>query len=334
MTQHLPWHLILPVLKKEADQVCLDEFNTWIKSPPNKETFEKLEKLWQRILTSEALYEPNKEHYWKLLEMQLKSAPYHTSPVRTRKGFYLFRTFAAVAAMVVLLLLGMHLEKTRQVHKDELHAQTYVTYGGKSQITLPDGTLVWLHNNSSISYSFKERKVTLQGEAYFEVVKNDLAPFIVEASDLTINVYGTKFNVSNRKESKCITVGLLQGSVAVETTNKKVELKPYQEVVFNKQTQEMNIRPSDINYMVSWAKDSIHFENQSLSYVCKYLSKWYGVDIRLNTPEKTRFAYTFTVTNEPLQEIMRLIVRTSPNVSFHFDDNNVLFVTVKNKNMK
>ena len=82
-----------------------------------------------------------------------------------------------------------------------------------------------------------------------------------------------------------------------------------------------------------WAQESVRFEKQSIRELTKYLSKWYGVKIILDPSVPTDQAYTFSIKHEPLEEVLRLMARVNP-IQYSFDENNVVIITNKYKQLK
>ena len=105
--------------------------------------------------------------------------------------------------------------------------------GGQYQLTLADGTKVWLNASSSlrypVSFSGKERKVELTGEAYFEVARNEGMPFHVQAGNIDVEVLGTHFNINSYKDERAVKTTLLEGSVKVSSGKQASRLTPGQE---------------------------------------------------------------------------------------------------------
>jgi ferric-dicitrate binding protein FerR (iron transport regulator) len=155
--------------------------------------------------------------------------------------------------------------------------------GGQYQLTLPDGTLVFLNSASSISYPAKfagtERKVNLSGEAYFEVAKNPKMPFIVNVNNKQqIQVLGTHFNVEAYTDEHLINTTLLEGSVKILYKNKQALLKPGQ-VAINNMGADLNIQPADLDEVIAWKNGLFIFNNENITTVMKKISRWYDVDV-------------------------------------------------------
>lgn len=157
--------------------------------------------------------------------------------------------------------------------------------GGEFRITLADGTQVWLNAESQLSYpdTFRtdERRVILNGEAYFQVARNEQKPFYVESDGQLIRVYGTEFNVRSYREDEEIYTTLVEGSVALQAdngANAELFLTPGHQAVFDKQTASVYIRPVDTGVVTSWRKGMFVFEEQNLGQIMAELSRWYDFD--------------------------------------------------------
>jgi ferric-dicitrate binding protein FerR (iron transport regulator) len=163
--------------------------------------------------------------------------------------------------------------------KNEILYNTMSTPRGRQfEITLPDGTHVWLNAASSIRYptvfAGNERKVELDGEAYFEVTKNAKQPFIVRARNkATIEVLGTSFNISAYENEKSLNTTLLDGSVKVNGTI----LKPGQQA---RVTDAVRVTDhADIDKVMAWQRGFFNFEGATLEEVMQQLERWYDIDV-------------------------------------------------------
>jgi transmembrane sensor len=170
----------------------------------------------------------------------------------------------------------------------------YTPKGGQYQINLPDGTKVWLNSASSLKYppsfsGLKERKVELNGEAYFEVSKNKKVPFRVVSNNQTVEVLGTHFNINAYEDEKDTKTTLLEGSVQVSALSMKSFkagklisqiLKPgEQSQLANQLTGNIKITQANMEQVMAWKNGYFHFQNESLQGVMRQLSRWYDIDI-------------------------------------------------------
>ena len=193
----IPWYLIIKHLKRKTSDEEEKLFAIWLKEGKNREIFSSLQKMWQEIVAEVSDYNPDTQYYWVKMKERMQQNTESSKRFSFRSHWRIF----AVAASILLVLsfsTTLFLWKVKSVDKPCL-AQTYSTISGKSKVILPDGTEVWLHNNTTLSYNNdfgeKERRVLLDGEAFFSVTKNADKPFIVNADKLNVQVYGTRFNV-------------------------------------------------------------------------------------------------------------------------------------------
>jgi transmembrane sensor len=145
--------------------------------------------------------------------------------------------------------------------------------GGQYQLTLADGTNVWLNAASSITFPVAftgpDRRVTITGEAYFEVKKNARKPFIVQTRTEDIEVLGTHFNVNCYTDEPQTQTTLLEGAVKIGTAI----LKPGQAY------KAGVVQAADVNQAISWTKGTFNFNHMPLDAVMRQISRWYDVEI-------------------------------------------------------
>ncbi|HWV69410.1 FecR family protein [Chitinophaga sp.] len=165
--------------------------------------------------------------------------------------------------------------------------------GGQYQLILPDGTGVWLNAASSISYptafTGNERSVTVTGEAYFEVVKNEKMPFRVKAGNTTIDVLGTHFNINAYKDEASINTTLLEGAVRVNVSQQQQQLRPGQQArVPANGTSIQVVDHADISEVMAWKAGFFSFNDADLPTVMRQLSRWYNVEVKYegNIPQR------------------------------------------------
>lgn len=159
-----------------------------------------------------------------------------------------------------------------------------VPRGAHYDVTLSDGTKVWLNAESSITYPVvftgEERDVTIDGEAYFEVAKNKEMPFHVNSGGQTIEVLGTHFNVNAYDNEDAIKTTLLEGSVKVTRGLENVILTPGEQSVNRKANEHLIVKNADPGEAVAWKDGLFSFRNADLKTVMRQIARWYDVEIR------------------------------------------------------
>ncbi len=170
--------------------------------------------------------------------------------------------------------------------------EVVIPYGKKSELLLADGTKVWLNAGSRLAFPSRftknTREVFLEGEACFEVVKNEKQPFIVKAGNLDVRVLGTHFNVSAYPADATIETVLLEGRVVVEKPKAfglgktEVVLKPSQKASFKKEESEFTVsNEADVDIYIAWTYGWLKYERESLSSVLRKVERYYNVEIQL-----------------------------------------------------
>lgn len=170
-----------------------------------------------------------------------------------------------------------------------------VPEGKVLSLFLPDGTKVWIHSSSRLSFpsSFVgKRIVELQGEAYFDVAKTG-QPFEVHAGGMKVSVLGTQFNVSVRSE-QASQVTLVKGLVEVSNRQTKVKLAPGQQAEMQSDDSAITVHQVNTSYYTAWATGVFDFEDMPLEEIVTLLSRWYGVEVEVASPLRTlRLSGTF-----------------------------------------
>ncbi len=164
---------------------------------------------------------------------------------------------------------------------EELFNVIDVPEAGFFRLALPDGTRVWLNSNSQLEYplNFKKslREVKLKGEAYFEVAHDKNRPFRVQASNGTIEVLGTAFDLNdyNKDISK---VTLVNGSIRVlQGTNKSSQIYPGQQASFEK--EKISIATANVEKEISWRQGYFFFDHDPIEDIMSTISRWYGIEV-------------------------------------------------------
>ena len=337
MSNNLPWDLIISKLNNtfstEEEEI---RFQKWLEIDNNYCLFQELEKLWTSVQAKVSGYNPDVEHYWKELQNRIHKADSQEKPVKKpslRMRIFNPRLYkiAAVAGLFLAISGAAYyfFSGDGGLQSEEI-VQTYSAITGKSKIILPDGTEVWLHSNTKLEYKSQHsdvREVELEGEAYFKV-KHDKKPFIVTTNDMAIKVHGTQFNVNSYSANDNAVVSLYEGSVSMRSLEDNSEdffLKPGEEGHFNKKDKTINVEKGDVEFAKMWTSEKIKFENKNLHEVCRYLAKWYSVNIVIDPSIPDDQSYTFTLQNQSLEEVIRIMSNIS-SIDFYYTENNTLMI--------
>jgi ferric-dicitrate binding protein FerR (iron transport regulator) len=155
--------------------------------------------------------------------------------------------------------------------------------GGQYQLELPDGSLVWLNATSSIrfptSFTEKERRVEITGEAYLEVAKKPGKPFVVTVNSSEIQVLGTHFNINAYGDEDNLRTTLLEGSIKFVNGNTSHILHPGQQSQLTKDRTVNVVSKVDVDDVIAWKNGLFSFENAGIEAIMRQLARWYDVDV-------------------------------------------------------
>ncbi|MGL4994500.1 MAG: FecR family protein [Bacteroidales bacterium] len=197
---------------------------------------------------------------------------------------------------------------------DDKQLKLIVPYGKRAQLTLEDGTKLWVNAGSVLSYpsKFKEnkREILLDGEVYIEVAKDEKRPFIIKSRDLAVKVLGTKFNFNSYSSLKEKSVTLLSGKVEIKNQqNDKITLKPNEHLVVNGNDQ--TISTVDANELMTWKEGYLLIKELNVSQILNKISHYYNIKIVAQTPLEDKCSGRLKLTTDP-QDLMHMISQTAP----------------------
>jgi ferric-dicitrate binding protein FerR (iron transport regulator) len=199
--------------------------------------------------------------------------------------------FLKIAAIFLLLLGGYHFlfPSKQQPQESPVIMQTiYVPEGQRAEIMLVDGTKVWLNAKTSFSFpncfTGTERRVELNGEAYFDVTRDESRKFIVHAGTYQVNVLGTEFDVKAYRQNNQFETTLVKGSIEIgsDQTNEKIRLTPNTKA-YTDNGRLVQAKLANYDHFL-WKEGIIAFENESVKDIFEKLQLYY--DIRIDVKNK------------------------------------------------
>ena len=174
----------------------------------------------------------------------------------------------------------------------------YMTGNSISTFFMEDSTRIILNRNSKVSYTDdygqKERRVRLIGEAYFDVKKNTVSPFIVDMDGTIVKVLGTKFTASNKEETGTIETVLLEGAIRFVSSEQSVLMKPNQKLLFNKNNRNLELTEIDSEQESAWKEGLFKYRSLPFERLMKKLEADYGVKIIINNKKLLNPELKFT----------------------------------------
>lgn len=270
--------------------------------------------------------------------------PTKINPIKLNSWFQKYSSLLGVACGIFIIAMASFFYLKNNAK--EFDTEVSCGKGTRKKIQLPDGTLVWLNAESSISYDSHlaertQRIVRLVGEAFFDVAHQHNKPFIVHTQDLSVKVLGTAFNVKAYAKDNGTEATLLRGSIELSMNDKpaeKIILKPSEK--FATHTQQKNnsnksgkqqqdlpldlmvesivpLRISGSEYIeeTSWKDNVLVFQNESLEDLKPRLERWFNVHIELGETIPSDYRFTGVLKNENIKEALTAMQLIKP---FHF----------------
>lgn len=237
----------------------------------------------------------------------------------------LFRSAAILVPFVMILGLGIYMNKQLDLFGKTTYAEIHIPKGEKARILFQDGSEAFLNSDTKIRYPRKfgisKRTVRLQGEAYFNIAHNKYRPFIVETKNGSIKVLGTSFNVSAYGEEETISVTLDEGSVVFNSEHNRYRLQPGQQIIYNKLSEDYAIRNLDNSLVNSlWTTNMIHFQDTPLEEVIRTLERRFNAEFSILDSGTLDYSFTITTGEQSLGKLLGELEKIAP-VKFTFRNN-------------
>lgn len=235
--------------------------------------------------------------------------------LRVRVG--LFLRIAAAVILLMLLPLGAFLVGQSSIKSALTDIKTETALGSRTKLTLPDGTTVWLNAGSTLQYpqdfGVSNRRVTLTGEACFDVKHNERLPFLVNTKEVELQVLGTKFTFTDYPGDTFAQVDLLRGKVRLKekSSGQLMQLKPNQRMQLDKRTSRMIRRNINATQSADWTEGRLTFDELTLRQIAAIISRSYNVNVSVAaTVQNETFCGSFDSSRNSAEDILRAIAQT------------------------
>ncbi len=221
-------------------------------------------------------------------------------------------------AAVMVLGIGLYLiwdptdfSGTDRAELQEIQVEKEAADGQKLTFELPDGSMVKLNSGSMLSYpkafSDTRRQVTLTGEAFFDVARDESRPFEIKSGEVNVQVLGTSFNVRSYPDTERVEVAVKTGRVSVESpfSASGVVLVPYEMVVYSTENNSFDKKKiEDSQQVFGWMDQTLVFEDQGIKEILKELSRWYDVKFEVKRELSHKRAFTARYKNPTLKAVL------------------------------
>ncbi len=371
-SQHQFWSLLAKKMSKEATAGELQELHSILLNNPNLHHHaDMLMEMWEQLNTAapgnEAAYMRHVMKYKD--EFFVKENPEEIVneeslfEEKQKSPRSIFKRKAVVVisiAFFLFLLTGavyfFSKKQTTEAIASKAISSVATKNGNRSKIVLPDGSQVWLNAGSNLDYnnsSFNKglREVSLNGEAYFDVVKNADKPFIIHTKKMDIKVLGTSFNVRSYSDEKFAEAALIKGRIEVtlKDRDQKIVLNPNEKISVANEEPKAEIKPEktvlvksnsvripkyevkeikpnptyNIIGEIAWTQNKLYFEDETLEDIGHLIERWFGKKVTIANESLKSVHYTGNFENETMEDVLSYL-KLSKSFNFRIGNDNVV----------
>jgi ferric-dicitrate binding protein FerR (iron transport regulator) len=305
--------LLLRFLDKETTPEENESILRWVSdSEDNRTEFQRLHQAHHLSKLRSLKADIDVDEAWEKLNTILPK-------VRTRKNLINLDILWKVAASVLLVVAGGISSLWISGYFSDLQKSAIVelkaSKGEKSQAILADGSHVWLNSQTVLKYdALNPRKVTMEGEAFFDIKKDRDHPFEVSTtSGMKVIVTGTKFNLRSFADDPFIETTLEEGEVLIEGVNnlQLAQLEPGQQAQYKTGENKASVRNVSTELYSLWKNNELRFTDISFADLIPRIERWYGVTITSNSKQTNSDRFTMTIKTESLRELLNMMQLTS-----------------------
>lgn len=296
-------------VSKTADDVTIYKVENWMNSSSfDKDRYTKITKIYSETSEQNIDIAKAKSNFFETIKPQKK---------------HVWKNILKYAAILVVFLSGAYFYNSLMSNGNEVIIQT--TFGEQKNISLPDGSKVWLNASTKLTYdSENPRKLYLEGEGFFEVAKDKSHPFTVTTSDdITVKALGTSFNVKSYTNNSITETKLLTGKVEImldKLSKKNILMNPNDKVVFYKDSKD--IIKSTMTFAdskIAWKEGKIQFKNKTFKQIATDLKTQFNIQIKFENKAIANSKFTGTFKNTiPITEIFE-ILKISKNFNYQLN---------------
>lgn len=362
MTETRFTELLAKKLAGEVTQEELHELDLYVRSHPEDQFFQDLLSTWwsgknDPSWTAQVAPEDHFQYIIQRASEESKQSVVfdieQVTSVRRRFGWVKYAVAASVVGLVSFMVYFVNLPKIEDesIQLASQENEIVAKKGTKSKLLLPDGSQVWLNSDTKLVYKsdFNDtlREVSLEGEAYFDVVKNPKKPFIVHTSGISIRVLGTAFNVKSYPQESIIEATLVRGLIEVERNSEphasKILLRPNEKLTYSKplnkidaverlgssnpitsapvaplkaQSIEISSIPRNITdstrLETSWVYGKLLFEGDSFRDLAQKMERWFNVKISFRNNKVAGYRFRGVFADENIEEALNALELTNP----------------------
>jgi len=305
------------------DKELEDYWNKWRKANPDKLEAIKLAReivyraRFERVKPPRGMKEEVMDEILRLKPTATAENPKSTGETKRSWTAFFWDGLGQMGRIAAILVAAFGLTwifVSQEIEQPEVIAlenvvlvQKTTAAGEKMQLTLGDGTKVWLNSSSQVEFPEKfdkdQRRISLKGEAFFEVVHDSLRPFTVITDGLSTKVLGTSFNIKTR-ESGRTQIALVTGRVVVSSSKQTITMAKGELVDIDESKTDFVVRSFDVSEVLAWKNGVLQFKKASLNEVKSALEEWYGVEISVENANREKWQFSGEYNQQTLEEVL------------------------------
>lgn len=304
-----------------ASDAELRQLLEWLRLRENRSAFKQYKLDWKKSLGHD-LFPGGGDEIWNRLQAKLGQNSYQ----KWQQTLRIQKIYRIAAIFFFILSLGFSVFFLQQNFSatPEIFSTVQTENGQISQIVLPDGSHVWINSGSAVTYSnhfgVSHRNLNLTGEAFFEIAEDRELPLVVDCGQMQVRVTGTRFNVQSYEPESHVEVVLEDGEVELIRAGQKFyTLKQGERVNVDIRKNQFSKAQVNVERYTSWKKGVINIYDLPIEEVAKKLEKRYNQKFEL-MPDVIGMRYTFTIHNETLEEILKLMEKFTPVIAEQKED--------------
>jgi ferric-dicitrate binding protein FerR (iron transport regulator) len=317
-----PEHLILKYLQGTLSPEEKEKFQSWLnETDDHRKMVSDFRTIWQVSAASETKIDMNEALEFERLQTSLAANEDANAPRQSKTKSYFLRIAAAIAVVFFssFILYTLVFRNSSVTHE---------TFSDIKEIDLPDGSKVWLNAKSSLKYTSdfsNERKISLEGEGFFEVQPDPEKPFVLHTGKAEISVLGTSFNVKAFQDDSLTEVFVVTGKVNFLSTelNKSIVLTPGLNGFLNKIDRTISLDAEPPLNITAWKDKTLVFRKAPLREVIKDLRNHFKVDIAVKNESLLDCRFTGTFNDARVEDIIAAL-SAALNLQVHHDSNRYL----------
>lgn len=333
-------NIIVRFLLNEASKEDILNLEEWISADREHHNyFEQIRDTWNSVELEKELDKQHIQSDFKNVLNRIDDQAASQNNFKPRGINFNLNSFFKVAAVFVFGFIASWLvfkQSNSLITNNTDYNVIETPKGSSTNITLPDGTKIWLNAESKLKYpqefSKNTRDVFLEGEAFFEVAKDKSRQFLVRTSDLTVKVFGTRFNVKSYPADQTVETTLVEGSISIQKNltegigaGKEIKMEPNQRIVLYKATEKVTSSESQVKKInnlperkaklvlskriqtkrfISWKDGQLIFKSEPMEKLAVTLERRYNVKIHFEDEEIKQARFTGTIEDETIEQVM------------------------------